>query len=139
MHHHPAVGQLLGVIALGPDPGELAEIRSAQFFAVGVIPKTDGHRREVPGAHQFAFFPNHRLAVVVPHFYRHAQALALHFTTVHRLQRVAVDKARDDIGAARHRSQAQVGLDVAVDIVVTLWRQGGTGAEQGFQATQVVA
>ncbi|MNQ90831.1 hypothetical protein D3C85_1061850 [compost metagenome] len=120
--HHPAVRQLLGVIALGPDTGKLAEIRRLELFAVGVVPKADGHRRKVPGANQFAFFTNHRMTVVVPYLDGHAQAFALHFATAHRLQWIAIGKARNDIGATRHRSQADISLEVSINVIVTLWR-----------------
>ncbi|MNG03015.1 hypothetical protein D3C84_860750 [compost metagenome] len=139
MDQHPAVGQLFGVIALGPDPGELAEVRRAQLFPGGVIPQADRHGREMPGADQLAFLPDDSDPRIVPDLDGHAQALALDFPATNRQQRVAVNKARNDVGSAGHRRQAQVALEVAVNIVVALGRQRGTGAQQGFQTAQVMA
>ncbi|MNI78585.1 hypothetical protein D3C73_1349720 [compost metagenome] len=100
MDQPAAVGKLFGVVALGPDAGELAEVGSLELFAVGVVPQADGHRRKVPGTHQLAFFTNHRLTLVVPYLHGHAQALALDLATAHRLPGVAVDETGDDVGAA---------------------------------------
>ncbi|MCY1402601.1 hypothetical protein D9M71_177510 [compost metagenome] len=138
MDHHPAMGQLFGVITLGPDAGEQAEIGFAQFFAIRIVPQANGHRREMPGADQFAFFTDHRVAFVVPHFNGHAQALAHDFAAPHGRHRVAVDEARDDVGAAGHRSQAHVSLEVAIDEVVTVRRQRRAGAKQRLEAAQVM-
>ncbi|MCY1241062.1 hypothetical protein D9M72_539450 [compost metagenome] len=92
----------------------------------------------MPSANQFAFFADHRLAGVVPYLDGHAQALAHDFAAAHWRHRVAVDEARDDVGAAGHRRQAHVSLEVAIDEVVTVRRQRRAGAKQRLEAAQVM-
>ncbi|MNE06355.1 hypothetical protein D3C80_989420 [compost metagenome] len=133
VNDHAAFRRLFGIVALGPDTRELAEIGGMEALGLRVVPEAQGQRREMPGADQLAFFANQGMTIIVPDFHGHAQALALDLPAPHRQHRVADDKAGTDVGTARHRGQAQVGLELAVHVVIAFRRQRRAGRQQQLE------
>ncbi|MCY1213578.1 hypothetical protein D9M72_253670 [compost metagenome] len=138
MDHQAAVRGFFGVVAVGPDTGKGFEVGRPELRPVRVVPEAHRHRREVPGADQFAFLAEYPPAVLVPHLGVHAQALALQLAAPHRQHRVAQGEAGNDVGAAGNGGQAQLVLDFAVDELEALVGQRRTGREQRLQALQAV-
>ncbi|MNF55487.1 hypothetical protein D3C84_369500 [compost metagenome] len=139
MDHQAAVGGFLGVVAVGPDAGEGLEVGGLEPGPVRVVPEADRHRGEVAGADQFALLAEHPLAVLVPHLHVHSQPLALQLAAPHRQYRVAQGEAGDDVGAAGDGGEAELALDVAVDVLEALVGQRRAGGQHGFQALQPMA
>ena len=102
-----------------PDVGIGLEVGGAIARAVRVVPEADAAcRGRASGADQLALLAAHRLAlVVVEDLDRHAEAAALDLAAPDRADRVAPHEAGDDVGAAGDRGEADVLLDVRVDIV----------------------
>src|ERR1039457_6145877 len=109
--HGPARRQL-AVVAMAPDLGIAREIGLVVALAARVVPETDGHRRERPGADEFSFLPHQRAAVLVPDLDLHAEAAALQLAAPHRQDGIGVGETRHDVGAAGNRRQAYVALDL---------------------------
>src|SRR3546814_5334680 len=61
------------------------------------------------------------------------------FRSPHRADRVAADEAGDDVGAAGDGGQADVLLDVLVDVVEALRHQRRAGRGEQAQGGEVVA
>src|SRR5690606_26443531 len=118
-----AVGPLLGIVTMGPDPGETLEVGGAIAAAVRIVPETQRHGREGAGADQLAFFADYLFALAIPYLHRHAQARTLQFAAPDRQRRAAQRKAGNDIGAAGDGGQLHVRLDVAVDVIESFRRQ----------------
>ena len=138
MDDQAAVFGDLGIVAMGPDAGEAGEVGRVEFLACRIVPEAHWHRREVAGADQLAFFAGHRTAFIAPYLHVHAQALALQLAAPYRQHRVAEGEAGDDVGATGDGGQAEVRLDVAVDVLEALVGQRRAGRENGLQAAQVV-
>ena len=128
----------LDVVAVAPRAREPLEIRGAVLGVAGVVPERHRHRRKRLGADQLALLPLERISVVVEHLDGHAQAPRLQLAAPHRRDRVTEREAAYDVGAARHRRQAHVALDVAVNIIEALGCQGGTRREHRLELREVV-
>src|SRR5574337_2097317 len=125
-------------VAVTPDSGEIIEIGGVVFPAVRVVPEMHRHAREGFHAHQFPRPAAYGLAVLVPDFYRHAEATALEFAWIHRQQRIAEGETRNDVGAAGNRGQAQLRFDVAVNVFGILGQQGRAGGGDDTQLVEFV-
>ena len=107
-----------------PDAGELFEIGGAVLAVALVAPEIKRRGGERLGAAQLARLVDRGLAAVVAQdAHVHAQRRALQFAAVHRQNRAAGEEAGDDVGAAGDRRQAQVLLDLAVDVIEAFRRQ----------------
>ena len=133
------MGDDFGVVAVGPYILETIEIGAVEALLVRVVPERHRAGGEGGAAHQFAFFADHRLAVVVKHRHVQAQAQALQFAPVHRHQRAAQREAGNNIGAAGNRAHQQVRFDLFVEEVVALVQQRRAGGVERAQGGQVVA
>ena len=94
-----------GEIAVAPDVREALEIRGAVAAAVGIVPETDGHRREGRGADEFALQALQRPAVVVEDLDVHPEPAALQFAAIDGQRGIAECKAGHDVGAAGDRRE----------------------------------
>ena len=101
-----AVRSDLDVVAMAPHAGVAVVIRIAIAHVARIVPEADRHRRECARADELAANAlsfRQRVAVVVERSHGHPEKLALDLPAPHRQQRIAADKARAEIGAARHR------------------------------------
>ena len=142
MEDEPAVRGQLDVIAVAPDAGKALEVarrgisrRRDRSRSRSASTGTAPCRRArpcwcVPGGN--------RLAVVVEDVDRHAEAAALQLAAPHRQRRAAEREARDDVGAAGDRRQAEVVLHALVDVVEALRRERAAGREQRPQVRERV-
>ena len=134
-----AVGGDLCVVSVRPDPSGVVEVRRAKARAVRVVPEAQGAGGKRARTHQLAFLTHERAAVVAADFHGHAQPRGLNLTAVHGQHRGAAHKAGQNIGAAGDTGQADIGFNVAVDVVKTLVGQRRAGREHTAQTAQVMA
>src|SRR5688572_11376859 len=118
-----AVLGLLAPVAVTPHVREFFEVGGAVLGAVRVVPETDRHAGKGLGADELALLALERLAVLVEDLDRHAEALRLDFAAPYRAHRVAEHEAGHDVGAPGDRRQADVVLDVTVDVVEALGKK----------------
>ena len=125
-------------VAVAPDVREAVEIGAVVLGAIRVVPERDRHGGEGLRAHQLARLAAHGPAGVVEHVHRHAEAQRLQLAPPDRAHGVAEGKAGDDVRAARDRSQLQVVLDGAVDVLETFRRERRAGGRHGAERAEVV-
>ena len=82
--------------------------------------------------------PRTGLTGVVEHVDRHAEAQRLQLAAPDGPRRVAEGEAGDDVRAARDRSQMQVVLDGAVDVLETFRRERRAGGRHSAERAEVV-
>ncbi len=138
MDDEAAVGGLLAIITLRPDPVEPREVGRVEAAAIGVIPETQGTRREGRSAHQLALLFLHWAPLVIPYRDRHSQPGRLDFTRVYRQSRRAPHETGENICATGDAGQADVPFEVAIHILVVFMQQGRPGGQYRFQAAQIV-
>ncbi|MCH7664658.1 MAG: xanthine dehydrogenase family protein molybdopterin-binding subunit [Acidobacteria bacterium] len=126
---HSLVGSQLGEIAVGPHPRVFLEVGCVIPPTVGVVPESDRHGRKGSGADEFSLDAAHGPAAVVEHLDPHAEAPGLDLSGPDRSDGISDDEARDDVGAAGDRRQADVPLDLRIDKVEALGCQGGSRRE----------
>jgi hypothetical protein len=133
----PVVGGDLGVVAVAPDVVEAREIRRPVPGAVVVVPEADRHHREGRVHTSSPFSP--RTGVPVSSNTSTAMPRPLHWISpATPAAWVAEHEARNDVGAARDRRQAEVGLDLAIDVLEALRHQRAAGGEHRPQRGEVV-
>ncbi|MNS81105.1 hypothetical protein D3C72_1148060 [compost metagenome] len=98
------------------------------LVAVLVAPEVDGLGREGLGADQFSLLPLYRLARLVEHLHREAEAAALALAAIDGAQGVADDEAGADVGAAGDGAELHILFDPLIDIVKPLRREHRSGA-----------
>src|SRR5690606_16745794 len=105
-----AVGPLLGIVTMGPDPGETLEVGGAIAAASLTERDRQWHAGEGPGAVQFALLVEEALALIVPYRHLRTQPRAQQHAAPHRQRRAAEGETGDDIGAAGDGGQLHVRL-----------------------------
>ena len=95
--------------SMAPDAVEVIEVCGAISEAVRVVPERHRHTRKRFRAHQFSRFTDHRIAILVPHFDRHAKSNALQLAAIDGQRRCAECKTGDQIGAAADAAETDIG------------------------------
>ena len=108
MDDHAAMRCPFGEIAVAPDILETLEIGGVVFLAVGIVPESDRHRGEGPGADELALLLPDRTRLVVPDVDGHAEPRRLDLARPDRLDRHAEHEAAHDVGAAGDRGEVHV-------------------------------
>src|SRR5690606_16675998 len=103
--------------AVAPDVVESFEVGGVVLVPALVPPKADGLGREGLGADQFPLFPLHRLARLVEHLYREAEAASLALAAIDGADGIADDEAGADVGAAGDGAQLYIFFDALIDVV----------------------
>src|SRR5690606_22189577 len=88
-------------VAVAPYPVPALEIGAEVATTVAVAPEAGRHRGERSRAHQFTRLPDRcRSPVIVEHLHGHAETGSLDLAAPDRCDRIAEDKAGDDVGPA---------------------------------------
>ena len=132
------MGGFLHEVAVAPDVRVFLEVGGAVLLPVRIVPEADRHRGKGLDADQLTLGLAHRMARLVEHLDRHAEAAALYLPAPHRADRVAEDEAGNDVGAAGDGGELHVALDVLVHVAESLRHQRTAGGKDGAQLLQVV-
>ena len=134
---HAAVLRDLREVAVMPDAGEALEICGADLLPVRIVPKGNRHGDERGGADELALRSANRIPGVVEHLDGHAEASTLELSRVNRQVRVAPGEAGDDVRPSRDRREADVLLDISVDVFEALLRERRPGGADRAERRQV--
>src|SRR3954470_254243 len=96
------------------------EIRRAVLHAVRIVPEPERHRGEWHRAHELPFRAHHRTSFLVEDLNLHPEAAGLDLPPPYGADRIAKDKAADDVGATRDGGEVDIALDVVVHEVEAL-------------------
>src|SRR5659263_662928 len=128
----------LDIVSMPPNIRIHVKIGAFIFSPVRILPERNGHRGEGCGANQLPLPVDHRRSFGVETFHLHAQTPALKLSRVNGPDRVAEGETGDQIRSAGNRGQANVLLDLPVDIFEGFRGKGRTGGQYRFQFAQIV-
>ena len=97
MDDDTVVRRPFGKVTMTPDVVKTLKIGRLVFGSLGIIPEADRHRRKCLCADQFALFTPDRLSVFIPDVDCKSKARALNFAFPDGLQRIAQDKAGNNV------------------------------------------
>src|SRR5690606_2831256 len=115
-----AVGALLGIVTMGPDPGETLEGGASTAPAVPVAPDAQRQAGVGPSADPSSLLVEGTLSPTVPYLPRQSLSRALQLAAPHRQRRAGEGETGDDIGAAGDGGKLHVRLERPVDVVEAL-------------------
>ena len=138
-NHVPAGLACRDEISVMPQALEPIEVGGVVAGVIGIVPKTQRHRRERCATYQLPLDPDwNRCSIAVDDVDGKAERGHLDLPGVHRQHRVADHQTAAEIGTPGNRRQVKIGLDRVVHEPEPLGRQCRTGRCQRADRAEIM-